>query len=292
MQQDSPEKSALRDEVVTAFEAVRNGNLDPVAQLDALGKQIVPLMAPYLEDRNPDVRREAVRLLKQIGGREALPSLVTALGDTEREIQETAAEGLYLHTPTSDVAATPGAESRARASVAAGNHTAAAILLLGRFSGTESEQLLRSLRAESPEQLSKLHPWSAAVPVAIPALVALSLRGDNDARQELLRTIHDGDPKVLEFLLSVLREIDSPEVIHALKNVLGDERPTTAGVPSGGEAELRLCDLAVNAFVRDLELDVDFEIADSESYTPEQIDAVRREAREQPPENVVLYRRA
>jgi len=276
MQQDSPEKSALRDEVVTAFEAVRNGNLDPVAQLDALGKQIVPLMAPYLEDRNPDVRREAVRLLKQIGGREALPSLVTALGDTEREIQETAAEGLYLHTPTSDVAATPGAESRARASVAAGNHTAAAILLLGRFSGTESEQLLRSLRAESPEQLSKLHPWSAAVPVAIPALVALSLRGDNDARQELLRTIHDGDPKVLEFLLSVLREIDSPEVIHALKNVLADERPTTAGVPSGGEAELRLCDLAVNAFVRDLELDVDFEIADSESYTPEQIDAVRR----------------
>jgi hypothetical protein len=110
----------------------------------------------------------------------------------------------------------------------------------------------------------------------VPALVALSLRGDNDARQELLRTIYQGDPKVLEFLLSVLREIDSPVVIHALKNVLADERPTAAGVPSGGEAELRLCDLAVNAFVRDLELDVDFEIADSESYTPEQIDAVRR----------------
>ena len=276
MPKTSPENAALSQQVETLFDAVRKGNLEPITKFEGPGEQVVPLLTQYLEDTNPDVRREAVRLLNRIAGRERLPLLVRALGDPEREIQEAAAEGLYLHTPTADVRAIPGAETRAAASVAAGNHTAAAILLLGRFAGAESAQVLRALRAEGDGQLAKLHPWSPAVPVAVPAMVALSLRGDNAARQELLQTVRGGDPKVLEFLLSVLREIDAPEVIHALKGVLADERPTTAGVPSGGAPEVRLCDLAVTAFVRELDLDVDFETEDSEKYTPAQIDAVRR----------------
>jgi len=91
-----------------------------------------------------------------------------------------------------------------------------------------------------------------------------------------LETINSGEPKELEFLFSVLREIDAPEVIHGLKQVLKDERPTKAGVPSGAEPELRLCDLAVNALVRGLDLKVDSELSESDRYTPEQIEAVRQ----------------
>jgi HEAT repeat protein len=270
------DEAALKEQVDRAFEAARNGDFAGVAELEKLGLPVVPLLGPHLADPDPNLRREVVALLQTLGGREALPLLVAALGDHDLDIQQRATMGLYLHRPPVEVAKAADAESRLWESVEAGNQTAAAILLLGYFSGPETGRLLQSLQTRPAEELAELHPWSPAVPVALPATVALSLRGDNEARQRLIATIRRGEPKELEFLLSVLREIDAPEVIHALKQVLKDERPTKAGVPSGGEPELRICDLAVNAFVRELDLKVDFTLAESDRYTPEQIDAVRR----------------
>ncbi len=283
MQQNPADETSVREKVDRAFEAARGGDFESTADLEKLGEPAVPFLGPYLEDADPELRREAVRLLKAVGGRQTLPLFLEALTDPELEIQELAALGLYLHDPPADVAAMAEAEGRVRASVEAGNHTVAAVLLLGYFPGSEADRLLRSLQTRPPEELAKLYSWSPAVPVALPASVALSLRGDNDARQRLLETIRRGDPKELEFLLSVVREIDSPVVIHGLKQVLDDRRPTTAGVPSGGEPELRLCDLAVNALVRELQIPVDFELSESDRYTPEQIDAVRRAINESLP---------
>lgn len=274
--QNRPEESARKERVGRAFEAARRGDFAGIVELEKLGPPIVPLVAPYVDDPDSNLRREAVALLRTMGGRETVPPLLKALGDPDLDIQARAALALYLHNPPADVAKAEDAENRLRASVEGGNHAAAAILLLGYFSGQESQRLLRSLQTRPPEERAELQPWSPAVPVALPATVALSLRGDDDARRRLLETINRGEPKELEFLFSVLREIDAPEVIHGLKQILKDERPTKAGVPSGAEPELRLCDLAVNALVRGLDLKVDFELSESDRYTPEQIEAVRQ----------------
>ena len=92
----------------------------------------------------------------------------------------------------------------------------------------------------------------------------------------LLETIEAGALNVLEFLLTVIREIDAPEVLHALKRTLDDSREITSGVPAGAKPRRRLSDLAVNAFIRRLQLDVDFELSDSRRYTAAQVGQVRR----------------
>jgi hypothetical protein len=283
MQQNPPSRSDAQEKVNKALEAVRQGDYGEVEKLGEPGPDLIPALAAFAEDPNADVRREATRLLVQIGGRETLPPLVTVLTDSDAAIQELAAEGLFQHTPTSDIRAVSGAEGRAAAAVASGLHTAPAILLLGHFSSSESGDVLRSLLAMGPEHVSKMHEWSETVPVSLPARVALSLRGDESARRDLLEVIRAGDPASIEFLLSGVRELDAPELVHALKNVLDDQRPTHAGVPSGGEPELRLCDLAVSALVRGLDLEVGFEIRDSAQYTPEEIAEVRRAIDESEP---------
>jgi hypothetical protein len=197
---DRPNESALQQQVDRAFEAARGGDFTSVVELEKLGPPVVPLLARYVEDPNPNLRREAVALLQTTGGRETLPLLLKALGDPDLDIQSRAALALYLHNPPLDVAQAADAENRLRTSVQAGNHTTGAILLLGYFSGQESQRLLQSLQARPSEERAELHPWSPVVPVALPATAPLSLRGDNDARRRLLETINGGDQKELEFL--------------------------------------------------------------------------------------------
>ena len=128
--QNRRDESALQEKVDRAFEAARRGAFAGIADLEKLGPPVVPLLAPYVEDPDPNLRREAVALLQTMGGRETLPPLLKALGDPDHDIQARAALALYLHNPPADVVKADDAETRLRASVEAGNRAAAAILLL------------------------------------------------------------------------------------------------------------------------------------------------------------------
>ena len=162
-----------------------------------------------------------------------------------------------------------------RKSVKAGSTSAAVLLLLDYFPGKETESLLREVRDRKERSLTKLFEWSPVVPVSLPANVALSRLGDQRSRMALLDTIEASRPAELEFLLTAIREIDAPEVLHSLKRALDDQREVSAGVPSGAEPKRRLCDEPVNAFVKRLQLNVGVELSSARRYSKAEIDAVR-----------------
>ena len=273
-QKMTPEELAA--EVEKACEAIRAGNSGPSAELWRYGREIVPPLVPYLQDPNHDVRRHVVALLKAVEDPAAVPPLLQAMADPEIEIQQRAAAALYEAYDPLLIAKQPSAGQTLRKSVADGNTSAAALLLLGYAGGEETIDLLSQVREKSAWKKTKLYDWSPVVTVALPANVALSLLGDEEARAALIETTANDNLDELRFLLSVLREVDSPRVLHAVGRALDDTRLTGSGAPRGAESPRRLCDDAVNGFVDRLRLEIDFPLTDAQTYTDAQIDRVRQ----------------
>ena len=266
----------LEQRVEQAFRAARDNEFDRIGQLPALGPRVAPLLAPYLRDEQADIRREAVAVLAALGGESAKPLLVEALGDQDAEIRERAARALYVAYQPSALARDKAVGPALRASVLAGNPSAAGLLLLGYFPDAENERALREVVDQFGGELTKLSDSGPSVMAALPARIALSQLGDREAREALLGVIDGASLAEAEFLLAALRDIDSPTVLHALKKTLDDEREIAGGLPSGAGPRRRLRDAAVDAFARRLKLKVAFRLHDSRRYSDEQIAQVRR----------------
>lgn len=267
-----PKVSAQVDQ---AFEAARQGDSSLLTELSELGPPVVPALAPYLDDPDQAIRREAVILLKVVGGDETLPLLERALNDTSTDIQARAATTLYERTDVAPIAARPSMGDALRKSVQQGNPSAAALLLLAYFPGEATENTLRVEHAKPAVETVLLESAPTPVPRSLAATVALSRIGAPGARKALIEAIHRGRLDELGFFLTVLREIDAPEVLHELKATLNDPRETGSGAPIGVEQRRRLCDDAVDAFVHRLALKVDFSLSEARRYTPEEIEKVR-----------------
>lgn len=263
------------EQVRQAFEAAREGDFGPSSELQSLGREALPHLAPYLDDPDPDIRRQAVALAGLIGGKAAVPLLTRALTLSDPDLQRRAAQALYQGDPAR-LAGHAALGEALRAQVAGGAPAAAAVLLLGYFPGAGAETALRGLRDRDPAALAELAQWGPTVPMALAVNVALSRLGDPRARAALLETIEQGGLEELRFLLEVLREIDAPELLHALKRTLDDTRTIAGGVPSGAQLRRRLRDAAVDAFVKRLDLAVDFQLNPAGRYGDQQAAAVRR----------------
>jgi hypothetical protein len=159
-------------------------------------------------------------------------------------------------------------------SVTGGNHSAAAILLLGHLPSATSGGLLQDLARR--DERTKLRPWLRPVSIRLPSLAALSRQGDSGARRSLLEHIDQAPIDDIVFLLAIAREFDDPVILHALSRFLGDERLVAGGVPSGATPQRRLADLTADAIIDRLQLPVSFARRPSGRYSPEQLDEVRR----------------
>lgn len=266
----------VEQQVEQAFQAARKGDFSHIGALPKLGPSAVPSLAPYLRDADVGMRREAVAVLAVIGGAKSLPLLVEALGDREAEIRERAAQALYSRYEPTALARDKTLGPALRSSVRAGSPTAASLLLLGYFPDPENERALRAVVEQFGDEPTQLSDSGPLVTVALPARIALSQLGDRIARDALLRAIDGASLAEAEFLLAVLRDVDSPTVLHAIKKTLDDEREIAGGLPSGAGPRRRLRDAAVEAFVRRLNLKVDFKLHDSRRHSDEQIARVRR----------------
>lgn len=266
-----PSQSTLTEQVREAFAAVRHGDLGPVSALQDAGPALAPLLKPYLADASEAVRREALSLLTVVRGPDALPLLAAALTDDSPEIRERVSRALYEgYSPTQ----IQGLGKALAASVRQGQLSAPALLLLAYCPGESSILALRTaIKDSSPV---KLLEWSTPVPVSLPAYVALARLGEPDARQALLAVVHRGETSDLEFLLSAMREIEAREVLSALTATLTDTRNSAETLPVSHSVR-RLCDVAVDAFVRRLGLATSFEISEAATYDAEQIHEVRRQ---------------
>ncbi len=272
-------KSVTAAKVKAAFNEARRGELQPSAELAEYGRPVVPLVAPYASDPNEDVRRQAVAVLRAVGGKAALAPLVRALNDAAQDIQDMAAAAIYDGYPPKTVAAEPGAGDKLRQAARGGARSPAVPLLLGYFPGADTVSALEDLRKRDPEAQVRLRSWSIPVPVSLPVAMALSRLGAGDGRKELLAAIQKGEQGELELMLEALRDVDAPEVLHALARVLDDTRPVDNRVPAGVEPRPRLCDVAAGAFVTRLKLKVGFKVNPAIQYSPGQLNEVRKAIR-------------
>ncbi len=260
-----------------AVEAARTGDFAPMSELAGHGPSLAPHLRPYLADDSDDVRLAVVSVIAALKSEAAVPLLVIALADRQLEIQERAAAALYaLDQPAATATLAGDVAAALRSSVAGGNKAAAAILLLAYFPGDETVQVLSALLGGEDGRRTKLHPWSPSVPVALPALVALSRVGPPRHRATLLASIDGASLDDLTFLLSVMREVDAPAVLHALAPTLSDTREIEGGVPSGAQPRRRLADAAVDAFAGRLRLGLSFPLNDAGRYSATQRSEVGR----------------
>lgn len=264
-------------QVNAAFAAARQENYELISQLAEQGAQIIPYLKPYLQDDNEMLRLQAVALLTASADPAVVPLLTLALRDASQELRARAALALYERHDPLQLAERSEVGEALRASIDQGNDAAAALLLLGYFPGKSSLKALQALNKRAGDAQTELATWAPVVPVRLAAAVSLSRLGDQAGRLTLLQTSAESTPAEREFLLSVLREIDSPEVLHALAaGTLGDVSPIGGGVPSGVQPQRRLCDLAVVSFVKRLSLKVNFVVDDQHPFTSAEIDAVRQ----------------
>lgn len=272
---------AMNDDIAAqvnaAFTAARQDNYDLISQLAEQGAQVIPYLKPYLRDDNEMLRLQALALLTASTDPAAIPLLALALRDPSQDLRARAALALYEQHDPLQLAERSGVGEALRASVDQGNDAAAALLLIGYFPGESSLKTLQMLNERAGNAQTELASWAPVVPVRLAAAVSLSRLGDQSGRLTLLQTSAEGSLADREFLLSVLREIDAPDVLHALAaGTLGDVSEIGGSAPSGVQPQRRLCDLAVDSFVKRLNLKINFSIDDHRRFTTAEIDAVRQ----------------
>jgi len=262
----------MRSAVDAAFEAVRDGDRSKVGTLAAYGPAAIDDLARYAQDPDPRVRLESVTLLAEIGGSRTAGVLVGTLGDPSADIRDIAARAVLTDVMRSGKDDIRDLRTPLLEGIERGKPGAAAILLLGYVS--DHDEIFLTLRND--QRLVKLHPWSKVVPVAVPATIAASRRGDAVARVALGTLIDSSDLPMRELMIDAIGTIDATELLVALANVaLLDDRPTSSALPAGTESPRRVKDRAVNAFVGQLKLEPGFELSEIRRYSEPEIARVR-----------------
>lgn len=240
-----------------AFEAAKAGDYGPLSGLPTPSSAAVPAIADRLSDDSEIVRREAVTLLGLIKGPAAAPALASALADPVDDVATRAAVALYRLGPEA-IEADPSVGERLREAVGKGLTAGSAILTLAHATAkTATIATLRALRETKGDSLSEVVASSPTVPVTLLVDVSLAKLGDSAAEDRLVAVIGKEDLNASQFLLSALREIDSPRLIEVLATAtLADTRPVMGDAPSGAESGVRLADLAATRLAQRFNLPV------------------------------------
>lgn len=275
-QQQPSAQNELSERVRKAFDAVRRRDLQDVSELHLAGKALIPLLAPYLRDQDEDVRREAVSLLSVIAGPDALPEMVRALEDPSPEICERAAIALYANYEPSDLTENKSLGPALARIISSESVSAAAFLLSAYFPTEEVQAALQLAMKRRPVVEVKLFAYSTPVSVLLPIQVAMAHHGSGEAQAALVKATENASVADVEFLIASIREADSSYILRALAKFLDDPRPATTILHSAPNIRLRICDLAANAFVKRLDMNVSFKLSELKQYDLGQIDEVRR----------------
>ncbi|MET1413772.1 HEAT repeat domain-containing protein [Roseibium sp. HPY-6] len=262
--------------LLQAFEAAKTGDYGPLGALPAPTAAAIPALERLLADNDETVRREAVTMLGRIDDPAAVPVLAAALADPVDDVATRASAAIYRLGPD---AMQPGVGDQIRKAVENGLTAGGAILILAHDPATEETiTVLQKLRDAKGDELTEVFTSSSAVSIGLMADTALAKLGEVRARDNLIAAAGSGDLPTVEFLLSALREIDSPHVIEALAAVtLTDTRPVQGDAPSGAETGMRLADLAATRFAARFNLDADIDGMADERLPDQTIETIKAE---------------
>ncbi len=214
------------------------------------------------QQKSEDARLEA--LVKIAGqGQAGCEQLVAGLTDSSADLRERAARALYANCPATVTDKVAGLEVALRKSVTMGNPSAGTLLLLGRFKSDESRKFLQQHMIS--KEMVKLQPWQPPVRQGLAAAVAAVSAGVPSALPAVQKGL--GPLPEAEFLVSAMADLSDNSAVVSLAKLLDDSRTVQAGVPSGVQPQLRIQDLALEAFVARLKLRPSFAIRNGSRYT-------------------------
>lgn len=202
-----------------------------IRYLRDLGRQGSPAIeriAPYLNDADPEVRREAVKALVQIGTLRSLDPLVLACRDNDPEVQIRAVDGIvnfYL----------PGYVARGLSATLrrAGN------LITGRWSDGANEDVVEPdtpVRPEIVEAISRLAEGGASLDSRANALRALGILRARGALPVLLQALRSKDSRLIFESLIAIQKIRDRSVGDRVAFLVRDldEKVQLAAIETAG----------------------------------------------------------
>jgi HEAT repeat protein len=264
-------------QVSKAFDAARGGDLSQLSGLEKLGPPLAPALAAYVSDADESVRREAVALLSVVRGDTAIGLLAKAINDSSPEVAERAANALYERFDPDRVAGNADAAKALIDNIAKGQPAAATLVLAGYLPAESARPGLEVfLRQPGSDYQTALSSGANPVKARLPARIALARLGDKIAMRDVANLTDQASVEEWQFLFAVIRDINAPRMLHAIKRALDDTRETSAGIPSHAGPKRRVCDEAASALAARLNLKTSFPPTAVQRYTAEQLAEVHR----------------
>lgn len=202
-----------------------------IRQLRDLGRQGSPAIeriAPYLNDADAEVRREAVKALVQIGTLRSLDPLVQACRDNDPEVQIRAVDGIvnfYL----------PGYVARGLSATLrrAGN------LITGRWSDGANEDVVEPdtpVRPEIIDAIARLAEGGASLDARANALRALGILRARGALPVILEALRSKDSRLIFEALIAIQKIRDRSVADRVAFLVRDldEKVQLAAIETAG----------------------------------------------------------
>jgi HEAT repeat protein len=192
------------------------------------GSGAIPKIEPYLEDRDLEVRFEAVKAIAEIGSPRSIDPLIRATADNDAETQIRATDGLvnfylpgYLKSGLINVSLKKAASS-----------------IKGRFSDTSTEVIDPhvSVRPDVIDAIGKLARGGISMEARANAARAIGILRGKSALPDLYEAVHSKSDIVLyESLIAIqkIREVESgPKVAFLLRDL--HERVQIAAIETTG----------------------------------------------------------
>lgn len=211
--------------------AAQEDSKQKIRQLRDLGRQgsqAIERVAPFLQDPDPEVRREAVKALVQIGTVRSLDPLVAACRDNDPEVQIRAVDGIvnfYL----------PGYVARGLSATLrrAGN------LITGRWSEGANEDVIEPdtpVRPEIVSAISRLAEGGASIDSRANALRALGILRARPALPVLVEALRTKDSRLIFEALIAIQKIRDRSVADRVAFLVRDldEKVQLAAIETAG----------------------------------------------------------
>lgn len=199
-----------------------------VRELGRQGSTAIERIAPFLRDADPEVRREAVRALVQIGTVRSLDPLVEACRDNDPEVQIRAVDGIvnfYL----------PGYVARGFSATLrrAGN------LITGRWTDSPNDDVVEPdtpVRREIVEAVARVAEGGASTDARANALRALGVLRARGALPVLLEALRSKDSRLIFEALIAIQKIRDRSVADRVAFLVRDldEKVQLAAIETAG----------------------------------------------------------
>lgn len=239
-----------------------------IEEARAAGPAAIPLIEPFLGDRDYYVRVLAVNATGAAGGPRAPSLLIRALADENEQVRDSAVNALHVQLPQGQQAALLQAWDR--------NQTR---------DGYVRQQIPMVVgRLKDP---AAIEPWRIRLPrdsrqqVRDGVVAGLAKLGDPEARHTLGEMLRDARDKRTAEVVELAVYEDEPWVIPKLVPVLQRRGIAVRIATHIVTIERRECDIAVDAVLKISRRAFSFPLNESARYTDSQIEEVLAYARAQ-----------